>query len=93
MKEFIEFIAKSLVDKPEAVRVEEAKEEDRTIFRLYVDDGETGKVIGKKGKTAKSIRTLLIAVAAKNDERVTLKIPDKMNRVGSKRKEFKVKES
>ncbi len=93
MKEFLEFIAKSLVDKPEAVRVEETKGEEGIYFKLYVDDNEIGKVIGKKGKTAKSIRTLLIAVAAKNGFRVTLDIPDKMIRVGRKEKEFKVKES
>ena len=93
MKEFLEFVAKSLVDKPEAVRVEETKEEEGIKYKLYVDDNEIGKVIGKKGKTAKSIRTLLIAVAAKNGYRVTLDIPDKIERVGRKEKEFNVKES
>ena len=93
MKEFLEFIAKSLVDKPEAVRVEETKEEGEIKYKLYVDDNEIGKVIGKKGKTAKSIRTLLIAVAAKDGHRVTLDIPDKIVREGRKEKEFNVKES
>ena len=93
MKEFLEFIAKSLVDKPEAVRVEETKEEGRIKYKLCVDDNETGKIIGKKGKTAKSIRTLLIAVAAKNGNRVTLDIPDKIERVGRKEKVINVKES
>ena len=66
MKEFIEYIAKNLVDKPEAVIVEEIHEDDNRIkFILQVDDIETGKVIGKMGKTAKAIRTLLSAVAAK----------------------------
>jgi len=93
MKEFLEFIAKSLVDKPEAVRVEETKGEEVIYFKLYVDDTEIGKVIGKKGKTAISIRTLLIAVAAKNGFRVSLDIPDKMIRVERKEKDFNVKES
>jgi predicted RNA-binding protein YlqC (UPF0109 family) len=93
MKEFLEFIAKSLVNKPEAVKVEETKEEDGIKYKLYVDDNEIGKVIGKKGKIAKSIRTLLIAVAAKNGFRVTLDIPDKMIRVERKEKDFNVKES
>lgn len=93
MKEFLEFIAKSLVDKPEAVRVEETKEEEGINFKLYVDYNETGKIIGEMGKTAKSIRTLLIAVAAKNGFRVTLDIPDKMIREERKEKDFNVKES
>jgi predicted RNA-binding protein YlqC (UPF0109 family) len=53
MKEFIEFIAKHLVDNPEAVRVEEiVEEENRYKFILHVEDSETGKVIGKMGRTA-----------------------------------------
>ena len=93
MKEFLEFIAKSLVNKPEAVRVEETKEEEGIKYTLYVDDNEIGKVIGRKGKTAKSIRTLLIAIAAKNGFRVTLDIPDKIERIGRKDKLINVKES
>ncbi|MBL8007549.1 MAG: KH domain-containing protein [Ignavibacteria bacterium] len=78
MKEFIEYIAKNLVDKPEAVKVEEIQEGDNRIkYVLYVDDAETGKVIGKLGRTAKSIRTLLSAVAAKQGKRVIMEIPDK----------------
>lgn len=77
MREFIEFIAKSLVDKPEDVIIEETTEEGRTIFRLYVNKDETGKVIGKEGKTAKAIRILLTAVAAKAGKRCSLEIPDK----------------
>ncbi len=93
MKEFLEFIAKSLVDKPEAVRVEETKEEDGIKYKLYVDDNEIGKIIGKKGKTAKSIRILLIAVAAKNGYRVTLDIPDKIVRKEGKEKVINVKDN
>ena len=78
MKEFIEFIAKHLVDKPESVRVEETEEADKIKFRLFVDDPETGKVIGKMGKTAKAIRTLLTAIAAKEGKRAFLEIPDKI---------------
>jgi|YelNatPaOPRAMG01_1025707.scaffolds.fasta_scaffold431024_1 predicted RNA-binding protein YlqC (UPF0109 family) len=81
MKEFIEFIAKHLVDKPEAVNVEElGKEENRVRFRLTVDDAEIGKVIGKSGKTAKAMRTLLTAIAAKKGLRASLEIPDKNTR-------------
>jgi uncharacterized protein len=81
MKEFIEFIAKNLVDNPEAVRVEEIQEDDNRIkFILHVEDRETGKVIGKMGRTAKAIRTLLSAVASKQGKRVIMEIPDKLKR-------------
>ena len=81
MREFIEFIAKHLVDNPDAVRIEEVDEgENKIKFILHVDDKETGKVIGKMGRTAKSIRTLLSAVAAKQGIRVTMEIPDKIKR-------------
>lgn len=82
MKEFIEFIAKHLVDKPEAVRVEETEENNKINFKLFVDDPETGKVIGKAGKTAKALRTLLTAIAAKEGKRAFLEIPDKINKQG-----------
>ena len=77
MREFIEYIVKNLVDKPEFVRIEEDEENGRVRFRLYVDDSETGKIIGKAGKTAKAMRVLLTAVAAKNGKKTILEIPDK----------------
>jgi len=81
MKEFIEFIAKNLVDKPEAVKVEEILEADNRVkYILQVDDKETGKVIGKMGRTAKAIRTLLSAVASKQGKRVLMEIPDKLKK-------------
>ena len=80
MKEFIEFIAKSLVDKPEMVRVEETTEDGKLKYLLYVDESETGKVIGRMGRTAKAIRTLLSAVASKQGKRATLEIPDKFKK-------------
>jgi len=81
MKEFIEFIAKNLVDKPEAVRVEEIQEADNRVkYILQVDDNETGKVIGKMGRTAKAIRTLLSAVASKQGKRALMEIPDKLKK-------------
>ncbi|MCX6160716.1 MAG: KH domain-containing protein [Ignavibacteriae bacterium] len=81
MKEFIEYIAKNLVDKPDKVSVEETSGDGVVKYRLFVDDTEIGKVIGKKGKTAKSIRTLLTAVSAKNGRKVFLDIPDKYVKV------------
>ncbi|CAN5651954.1 hypothetical protein BH10BAC5_BH10BAC5_03770 [soil metagenome] len=77
MKEFIEFIAKHLVDNPEEVRVEEIEENNKTRYRLFVADNETGKVIGKMGRTAKAIRTLLGAISAKQGKVALLEIPDK----------------
>ncbi|TRZ65843.1 KH domain-containing protein [bacterium] len=77
MKGFIEFIAKNLVDNPDDVVVEESEVSGRLRYRLFVGDSETGKVIGKAGKTAKAIRTLLTAVAAKNGKKASLEIPDK----------------
>jgi len=74
MKEFVEFIAKHLVDKPEEVSVSEIEGERVTVFELRVGEGDLGKVIGKKGQTAKSIRTLLAAASAKAGKRGVLEI-------------------
>jgi predicted RNA-binding protein YlqC (UPF0109 family) len=64
MKEFIEFIVKHLVDKPDDVRVTEVKGEHVTVYELRVGQGDMGKVIGKRGHTASAIRTLLSAASA-----------------------------
>lgn len=74
MKEFIEFIAKHLVDKPEEVSVKEIDGERTIVYELRVGDGDLGKVIGKRGNTAKSIRTLLNAASAKSGKRAVLEI-------------------
>ncbi len=74
MKEFIEFIAKHLVDKPEDVKVTEVDGERTVVYELRVGDGDLGKVIGKRGNTAKSIRTLLAAASAKSGKRSVLEI-------------------
>lgn len=77
MKEFIEFIAKHLVDEPDSVVVEEARPDEKTIeLTLRVGSDDVGKVIGKSGKTASSMRTLLTAIAAKEGKRAMLKILD-----------------
>ena len=67
MKEFIEYIAKNLVDDPNSVRVDETTEENKVMLKLHVAKTDLGKVIGKQGKTAKSMRVLLTAVAAKHN--------------------------
>ncbi|BDQ04232.1 MAG: KH domain-containing protein [Ignavibacterium sp.] len=77
MKEFIEFIAKHLVDHPDGVVVEEkAVEEKKVVLSLKVKPEDVGKVIGKQGKTAQAMRTLLTAVAAKDGKRAVLEIED-----------------
>lgn len=77
MKEFIEYIAKQLVDNPDGVHVEESVGEDkRVLLTLKVSHNDTGKVIGKQGKTAAAMRILLTAVAAKYHKRAGLEILD-----------------
>jgi predicted RNA-binding protein YlqC (UPF0109 family) len=74
MKELLEFIAKQLVDNPNEVSVAEVEGERTTVYELRVGTGDLGKVIGKKGQTAKSIRTLLSAASAKHGKRAVLEI-------------------
>src|SRR4030095_7068896 len=76
MKEFIEYLAKNLVDDPNSVRVEETVEDNKVTIRLHVSRNDLGKVIGKQGRTAKSIRTLLTAVAAKHNKSGHLEIDE-----------------
>lgn len=77
MKEFIEYIAKYLVDDPESVVVEETVDQENKVnLTLKVKQTDVGKVIGKKGKTAIAMRTLLTAVSAKEGKRATLEIVD-----------------
>jgi len=77
MKEFIEFIAKHLVDNPEGVVLEEkTPEENKVVLSLKVQPDDVGKVIGKQGKTAQAMRTLLTAIAAKEGKRAILEILD-----------------
>lgn len=77
MKEFIEFIAKHLVDSPEGVFIEvKSSEDNKYILSLKVQPDDVGKVIGKQGKTAQAMRTLLTAVAAKEGKRAILEILD-----------------
>ncbi len=76
MKEFLEFIAKHLVDNPGTVNLEFEEKENKAVFRLKVSAEDVGKVIGKKGRTAQAMRTLLAAVAAKEGKRAILEIED-----------------
>ncbi len=74
MKEFLEFIVKHLVDNPDEVHVNEVEAERTIVFELRVDQEDMGKVIGRKGQTAKSLRTLLAAASAKVGKRSVLEI-------------------
>ncbi|MBU1007972.1 KH domain-containing protein [Candidatus Dependentiae bacterium] len=74
LKEMVEYIVKKLVDKPESVKVTEISGEQATIVELRVAPEDLGKVIGKEGRTARAIRTLLHASATKERKRAVLEI-------------------
>lgn len=77
MKEFVEYVAKCIVDNPDNVEVEEKViEEKKLVLALRVNQSDIGKVIGKGGKTAQAIRTILTAIAAKEGKRAILEIVD-----------------
>ena len=74
MKELVEYVAKALVDEPDQVSVTEVEGERITIIELRVAQSDLGKVIGKQGRTARSIRTILNATATKLHKRAVLEI-------------------
>ena len=74
MKELVKFIAKALVDSPDEVSVNEVEGEQTSVIELRVAKGDLGKIIGKHGKTAQSIRTILSAASAKIGKRAVLEI-------------------
>lgn len=76
MKNFIKTLAQALVDEPGEVTVNEICGTQTMIFELSVTKSDIGKVIGKKGKTAAALRTILSAVSAKNQKKVVLEIMD-----------------
>jgi len=80
-QEFVDFIVKSLVSNPDAVSVQRRIDEKGVLLELTVDPEDLGRVIGKRGATAQSLRTLLRALGTKNDARYNLKIVD--NGVGA----------
>src|ERR1700690_774945 len=75
-QQFIEYIVKSLVGNPDAVSIERRIDEKGVLLELSVDPEDLGRVIGKRGATAQSLRTLLRALGTKNDARYNLKIID-----------------
>jgi uncharacterized protein len=74
MKELVELIAKSLVDRPDEVSVKEFEGEQKTVIELRVGDGDLGKVIGRQGRTARAIRSILGASGTKLKKRFVLDI-------------------
>ena len=74
MKELVELIAQALVDRPEEVRVKEIEGHQATVLELRVADGDLGKVIGKQGRTARAIRSVLNASGTKLKKRFVLEI-------------------
>ena len=74
MKELIKYIAQSLVDSPEQVAVSEVEGNQTSVLELKVAKEDLGKIIGKQGRTAKSIRTILGAASAKENKRTVLEI-------------------
>ena len=74
MKEFLEYVARSLVDKPDAVWVEVDDEGDETLLTLGVDQEDMGRVIGRDGRIANAIRSLLRVMAARDGRHVELDI-------------------
>ena len=76
MKELLLYMAKNLVDDPEAVTVTEVENEDGKVLELRVAEGDMGKVIGRQGRIAKEIRTVIKTVAQRTGEKVTVEIVD-----------------
>ena len=74
MKQVLEIIAKSLVENPDAVTVTEVDGEDGMVLELRVAEGDMGKVIGKQGRIAKAIRTVVKAAANRENKRVSVEI-------------------
>jgi len=74
LRELVDFLARGLVDRPEEVEVEEVSEPDAIVYELKVAEEDLGKVIGKQGRTAKALRTILSAASAKSRRRVILEI-------------------
>ena len=74
MKELVELIAKALVDHPDEVNVKEVERDQKTVVELRVASGDLGKVIGRQGRTARAIRTILAASGTKLKKRFVLEI-------------------
>ena len=76
MSELLEDLARRLVDEPDAVRVDRAEEDGELVLRLYVAEADRGKVIGRQGRIARALRTIVRASAVRERQRVRLEIVD-----------------
>ncbi len=76
MPELIEYLARQLVDEPDSVQVETVEREDATVLRLHVAKADVGKVIGRQGRIARALRTLVRAGAMRSERRMILEIID-----------------
>ena len=76
MEELVTWIARGLVDEPDAVRVERIEEHDAIVLRLHVAPDDVGKIIGRQGRLARALRTVVRSVSARGDRRVMLEIGD-----------------
>ena len=76
MAELLDYLARRLVDDPDAVRVEEVEEDDALVLRLHVAADDVGKVIGRQGRIARALRTLVRAGGAHEGRRIVLEIVD-----------------
>lgn len=76
LKGLVEAVARALADEPESVRVQEAERRGATVFELSVAPGDLGRVIGRQGRTAAALRTLLASAAEADGRRVSLDIRD-----------------
>jgi predicted RNA-binding protein YlqC (UPF0109 family) len=74
--ELLEFLARKLVDSPDEVRVERVEEEDTVVLRLHVAEDDLGKVIGRQGRIARALRTIVRAGSVRERRRVQLEIVD-----------------
>ncbi len=74
MAEIVEYLARRLVDEPSAVRVEQVDRDDATVLQLWVAPDDVGKVIGRQGRIARALRTVVRASAARDERRVMLEI-------------------
>jgi predicted RNA-binding protein YlqC (UPF0109 family) len=72
--EIVEYLARRLVDAPDAVRVEQVDRDDATVLQLWVAPDDVGKVIGRQGRIARALRTIVRASAARDERRVMLEI-------------------
>jgi predicted RNA-binding protein YlqC (UPF0109 family) len=76
LAELVEYLARRLVDDPDAVRVEESEREGAVVLTLHVAEGDVGKVIGRQGRVARALRAVVRASAARRRQRVLLEIAD-----------------